>query len=176
MPYKLIKGLILPYILLSASVYATSDTSEYWPYTHDTLKTQLDKTYKALNDKTGFCMNLQKERKLEEIDNNWLITLPKNELNAVLLVLNTISYKRCTQQETTDYTLALINYTTETKDMSHLNEWLILNETYHSKDVRKYIKHIPSDKIIEASKTESFYYPFSVHDAYDIITNSSNEL
>lgn len=143
-----------------------------WPYDNDTLKSKLDSAYGELEDRTGFCRGLR-DRPLTSITSNWLNELSEKKQRLVLFVVSVIASRRCTAKEETNYTRALLNYTSETGDKRFLDDWVVLNKMRFGKELIGELEGIPDSKIVELTNRPELYYPFEVMDSYKLIVPES---
>lgn len=155
--------LLLVFAFSSVSVGASS-----WPYDVDTLRNTMETAYSSLESKTGFCRE-SRGRKLTEIKSDWLYALPELKQKLVLRVVGTMAFERCRKSEKTRYTIALINYTTESGDETYLERWLLLNKMYYDKEMIKILSDVDDKKISELSNTPELYYPFNIMNSYKLI-------
>jgi len=160
----------LIFVLLTISVNAQSLS---WPYDHKSLLKELKSTYSQLEIKHGFCQDLRK-REITQIENNWLYAQPKKKQELILHVVSSIVYERCTEAEEAQYTMALMNYTSETGDKTFLNEWLLLNKSYYTKEMFDELADIDPADILKLAELPVLYYPFKLLLGVDITITKEN--
>lgn len=135
--------------------------AQYWPYEHDSLLKELKWKYAQLESKTGFCQKLR-EREITQIESTLLHAQPPKKQELILHVVSSIVFERCTQVEKASYTMALMNYTSETGDKTYLNDWLILNKSYYSKEMRVKLSDIDPKDIFALAELPVLFYPFKI--------------
>lgn len=143
-----------------------------WPYDESTLLNKMNNTYSALESKTGACMDLS-ERKLVSIQNDWLYSQDELKQKIILLVVSRIASERCVEEEKTAYTMALMNYTSETEDKTYIDKWLVLNKSLYTQETLNLLSDVDPEKIISLSKSTELSKPFDPRTAYELITPES---
>jgi hypothetical protein len=147
-------------VIVSTLLFSIHAVAASWPYEEKHLLKQMNEAYAALDTKTGFCHELE-ARKISEVKSDWLYSLSEQKQRKVIFAVSQLAAARCVQQEQREYVWALMNYTSTTKDKSHLERWLTLNSVYDDKNVFNSISDIPYQKIQALSERSEFYYPFN---------------
>lgn len=148
-------NLILLFAFLSFNIQAST-----WPYDKESLLEEMNITYAALNAKVEFCRELR-NRQIIEIKSDWLYSLSEKKRKSVLSIVSNIAQERCTKKEKVNYTMALMNYTSETGDEVFLESWIILNKMHYTQEKFDDLKGVSAEKIIELSNLPELYFPFA---------------
>lgn len=130
-----------------------------WPYDKSALLKEVKRTFSEFETKTGFCQELR-NRQMTSIESDWLYSLPLKKQRVILSVVTGIVFERCTKQEKDNYTIAVMNYTSETEDKSYLNEWIILNKMHYTQEIFDFLSDVDPKLINQLTERPELYYPF----------------
>ena len=126
----------------------------------DFLRIEMLQTYDNLNNKVESCRQNRKLVNKQDITSKWFNELSHKQRVAALLLLSHIKTSKCTEEEESNYTRALLNYVAETGDSQRLDDWLSLKKVFIHRDLQLDFDSIDLRKIQLLSEVAPFNTPF----------------
>ncbi|WP_025822901.1 hypothetical protein [Shewanella marina] len=165
MRYKLLKA----NILMIAACYSSFSLSSPYPYDDESLLQAVKSAYSKYETKTGFCREMRK-RDVSEVNSKWLAEQPIKIQKLALVIVGRIVFDRCVTPEKQNYLLVVMDYTSQTGDMTYMNESLTLNKSFYFPQTTDDLKNIPEHEIKVLTELPELYYPFDHFQVVDIVT------
>ncbi|PKF78228.1 hypothetical protein CW749_16920 [Vibrio sp. vnigr-6D03] len=153
----------MPFNKIFWSLIALFCTSSAFSLTlEESLKQDMESAYEVLDTKYGQCRETRKNTfSINEVDNEWLLSLEKDQVGTAVYILSKMAFQRCVALEEGIYSTALLAYVAESGDKEALDEWLKFKRLYTDNDLAKIISKLDFNKLKLLSVTPPFSKPFN---------------